>query len=897
MADYIAKLKLAMEGAQKTLSELNKVDLGFKKIESTSKNTTDSMRRLSNVSGRTVVDSFKNISTSGKQATVDTNDFIKAMRRAAIVAPVWTGIRMAMQGLGAVIKDQISYLIESENAMARMAVVGNNTKKELNDLKSSILALSQVYGVLPKDAMKAAVLFVQQGKTTSETFQLLKTAMMGSKVLGDDITTTVDNMTAALNAFNIPVNESISIMDKWIDVEKQFAVTGKDLADAVKTAGATASQMGVTQSEFLGDVTAIIETTRKTGSQAANAIQFMYARLQTTARPTIESLTGINFYLDKQGKITNELTGTFRGVSSIMAELAVKWDALTNSEKLAIATQVASKRQMTSFFALMQSYNTSISARISALDSAGSAEKAFAIIQETTATKMDKAKTAWNSLTDSIANTTAFKTGLDWLTAWAQNLEAAYSNKQFLIKQGKQEILEQTKINDSYITQAQNIRELIKVNDDLSNSKNKALKLKASEALESNISALEFGIGVKIDRKHIDKIEDTIDALKKQNIELTIKGNYRGEINSLLKDIDFWQTRIDSGWDKSGKALNKINQSQDKVNQLYKEQNKEITEALRNYGTQKIAEEARLKNDKERLEVEKEFVRISKQEELRNTESMNKARASGLFSEIELLNIEKELVNNSKNLYDERERSVKLMEIESKIRTEMVSQSNMLIGHEMNIAKMRGLTGRNLLSAELAMKSMIYGEKAVMNSLETRLKIEEEITKEKMNQVSIGNETVALYNLAQKYGRQTAMDVGSFVSGKTDYSQLEKTPKSLKAFEEFFGSWAEQLKAARYFGIPFRGERTELSGRRDILAKGYDIPIKEYEALKDFQNRVVSMGATSAQISNLVVNVNTAIGEGTTAEQKSALIISSIVEAIKNNVEIKKEIAQQIEEY
>ena len=261
-----------------------------------------------------------------KKATGGMGDLIAAMRRAAIVAPVWLILRSAMMKVVTLIQDQVKFMLDMEDAMARIKIVGKGTAEEFNNLKNTMVALAFTYGVSASAALDAAQIFAQQGRSVAETIALTRIAMLGSKALGDDIKNVINDLTAAVEGFQIPVNNAITIVDKYVAVEKEFAVTSRDLADATKASAATANQMGITIDEFLGDVTAIVEVTRKSGSEAARALSFVYARLFTTAKSTIEQITKIPFYLDAQGKATNELTGELRlnGCDHLPSEYAEK---------------------------------------------------------------------------------------------------------------------------------------------------------------------------------------------------------------------------------------------------------------------------------------------------------------------------------------------------------------------------------------------------------------------------------------------------------------------------------------------------------------------------------------------------------------------------------------------
>jgi TP901 family phage tail tape measure protein len=450
-------------------------------------------------------------------AGVKINDFQKALARAAVVAPVWMVLRGAMLSVINLVKSQIKFILEMEDAMARIQIVGKGTAEEYDNLKYSLIGLSLAYGVSASEAMEAAKVFAQQGKTVAETFTLTRAAMIGAQVLGENVKTVVEDLTAAMNAFNIPANNAISIIDNLINVEKQFAVTSVDLSSGIKVTGATANQMGVTLAELAGHITAIIEVTRKSGAEAARGLQFIYARLLTSAKPIIEQLTGIKFYLDEQGKSTSALTGKLRSSTDVLDELALKWSSLSNEEKLNIAVATGSKRQITVMMALMQNYNHAIDARITALVSAGEAEKALGIIQETTSYKMKQLGSAWNALTATIADTSAFKNLLDnityAITFYAKLTNAVNGYRIELAKESGAELA----IIEAQQNQISSINELIKL-------RNKLLSVPPADE----------------NTERINKLNEAITTITEGNptIKLAIESGKSEELKKAVNDIN-----------------------------------------------------------------------------------------------------------------------------------------------------------------------------------------------------------------------------------------------------------------------------------------------------------------------------------------------------------------------
>jgi len=595
------------------------------------------------------------------------NDLTKALRRAAIVAPVWMALRAAMQSVMSLIRDQVKFLIDLESAMARIKIVGKGTEEEFTNLKNSLVALSFAYGTASSKALDAAVIFAQQGKSVSETIALTQQAMLASIVLGKDIKTVTEDMTAAMNSYGISSRNSLSIIDKWIGVEKEFAVTSRDLADATKVTGATAKQVGVTIDELLGDVTAVIEVTRKSGSEAARGLQFIYARLLTSAKPLIQSLTGIKFYLDSNNEATNSLTGTLRSATDILDDLSTKWSSLTNEQQLQIAASVGSKRQMNTLNALMINHNRAIDARIKSLTSAGQAERAFNIEQETTKFKAEQLSAAWNNFTNALGDTGAFKTVLDAMSQLILGYTALVDVEKGYLAVTAKETLQQSLANKKIIEQTDNYEELVKARDKFSKASATDENLKRIDALNSSINDFlsknkELKLAVEIGDK--EKINTEIEKIRenalRQDIILNVKPQFLGKVSKLEEELATIVPPTIFGKELSFIGLPK----------KAKELRKEITDLMVAYNDEV---EKQLKKSKEESIIQKSLGEdtafLTDEEEKRLDVERQLSNNQILYSD----NLEKqvqkqiELVKADNLQYNDKQKLLKLEELNNKL--------------------------------------------------------------------------------------------------------------------------------------------------------------------------------------------------------------------------------------
>jgi TP901 family phage tail tape measure protein len=668
--EFLARIKLALEGKEAVVAGLEQTQLAAQQLSKTKVTTTFDKEGL--VTGKQIEEQFKTIKPAVEKANIGMKDFEMAMRRALIVAPVWMLMRAGIQAVTNTIKEQVKFLIDLETAMARIKIVGKGTTEEYKTLQTALVGLSYAYGVSSSEAAEAAVLFAQQGKSAKETVELTRVAMLASKILATDIKVAVDDMTAAIEGFRLGVGDATSIVDKWINVEKQFAVTSKDLADATKVAGASANQLGITMNQFLGDVTAVIEVTRKSGGDAARGLSFIYSRLLTSGKETVEQIAKIPFYLDATGKATNTVGSEMRSISAILGDLAGKWDTLTVAEKLEIATSLGSKRQMVTLYALMQNYNTSLDARIAALTSAGAAEKAFAIIQDTTATKLKQVSSAWNVLTTAIGDTSSFKTTLSFFDKMLINLTYLINYEKAYGALYSREINKAQLASDTRLNEIKSLEELLSVREKLAKvpqTVENVERLKTVQDAIDSLSKKEPRIRVALEAENPDElkrnIENITNEINLQKIRLNVSLEFEPKIAAIETRINSLNNQMALGGRRNS-LPKEVAVEEAKLTILYKEQAKAIEDQYKIQKGQVIAKKMMLENtegeesistqlteaERERLSIEVELLKVRYNSE------------SSLENQIQK---EIQLVTQSKNLYDIHTKNLKLEELSNKL--------------------------------------------------------------------------------------------------------------------------------------------------------------------------------------------------------------------------------------
>jgi TP901 family phage tail tape measure protein len=670
--EFLAKIRLALEGKSPVISGLQETRKEAQKLAATKITTTYDKEGLA--TGKQIQETFKNIGTEAKKSTPITQQFTKAIKRVAIVLPVWAATRVIIQSVTKLISDQIRFLTEFEDAMTRIKIVGKGTKEEYKRLEIAILGIGEAYGVAAQDAAKAAKIFAQQGRNVQETILLTRAAAIGAAVLGTDIETTVNNLTSAIEGFNIPISKAASIIDKWINVEKNFAVTAQDLANATKRVGATANQLGISMSAMLGDVTAIVEVTRKTGQEAATGLQFLYARLLTTAKPVIEQLAKIPFYLDKQGKSTFALTGTLRNATDILDDLSKKWGTLSKEEQLNIAVSLGSKRQLVTVNALMQNYSRSIDARITAITSAGEAEKAFALVQDTVSFKLKQVSTSWNALTYALADTSTWKASLDILQQYLLAITSLVSMSKAVAIATQRESASMLTTIETRQGELESLEELLRLRDKLSKEPSSD---KTIERLKKVTNAID-----KISKQHPtlevimkegneedlkNKINKLINIEELKKINLTLVVQYQEQFQELIekkKDLEDQLTLATPFTVEGKQVVKEIAEIDKQINDLNKKQREESEKLYAISQARKIDKELILDINEEELNLTEQLTAKEK-EELNIERQLLNLRFSRESTSEQLIQKEIDLVRSSQNIYNIHEKTLKLEKLQN----------------------------------------------------------------------------------------------------------------------------------------------------------------------------------------------------------------------------------------
>jgi TP901 family phage tail tape measure protein len=400
--DFLAKIKLALEGKEQVVSGLKQTQQAAQKLTGTKVTTIFDAQGVA--TGKQIQDTFKNLNDTVPKTKSIIGEFGTVMKKALIVAPVWIILRSAIMGTMQALAALPQAAIAWEKEMAQIKRVGKGTEGEYALLSTRLLDLAKNYGVASATIGQGAALWAQQGKSLTEIVPLMETTIKLSLITGKTVSESVEDITAIMKSYGIEANATIGILDKLIKVEQEHAITTDVLTDAMKKGGPVAAQFGVSFEKFLGIITATHVATRASGGEIGNAWKTIFARMATSAIPAIQNIAKVPVYMDKAGKSTYQNTGTFRDWGKVLDEVMVSMGTLSETQQMSLVSALAMKRTLNYLLSAYQNWDEGVKATVESLDSFGASDKALNVLLGTTASKTQQLQSAWSELGVTIVN-------------------------------------------------------------------------------------------------------------------------------------------------------------------------------------------------------------------------------------------------------------------------------------------------------------------------------------------------------------------------------------------------------------------------------------------------------------------------------------------------------------
>lgn len=305
-------------------------------------------------------------------------------------------------------KQGLETVKEFNDIKTDLAMATGENKAYINDLMESYNNLGQELGAITSDVASSADSWLRQGRSMSETNQLIQDSMVLSKDAQMDSEQASKVLTATLNGFQMNADQAGHINDVLTSIDLQSASDAGGIGEALSRTASMANNAGVSLEKTAAMIATIKDVTQQSDETIGTSIKSMLSRMNNIKvgkfvdDETGESLNDVEKVLNKIGISMRDANGQFQDSEITIDSIAEKWKTFDKNTQKAISTAVAGTRQINSFTALLDNWDKVQSLTDAAFNSDGTAQKKF---EENYMTSLEAKTNALKSSLENLATT------------------------------------------------------------------------------------------------------------------------------------------------------------------------------------------------------------------------------------------------------------------------------------------------------------------------------------------------------------------------------------------------------------------------------------------------------------------------------------------------------------
>ena len=382
--------------------------------EMASSGTTAMQRQINAITGvdrgfKSAADSadyFKKTGlTAFEEHSKSVDEFNKKLARIGQVIKT-AAAAMLVKGL----KDAVTEMKAVDAELINTAKATGASSEKMKELEQGAYRLAEAYGHTASEVLTAETAFARAGY--GDKIEQMAELNLLTQNAGDLSSETASSFLLAADAafgYEGNVQKLTAVLDGMNEVSNKNATDMSKMAEGMTVAGsvfASAGESAQTFTAMLGTATA---ATQRSGAEMARGLRTIFMNIRQIKGETEdgelidgESIANAAKALREFAGIDTMANGELRKGSEILAELAGKWDMLSDVQKSAIAQNVAGVRQANILLALMDNWGTYEKMMAEYANAAGSAMQENERYLEGWQAKTDKLNAAWTKF---VANT------------------------------------------------------------------------------------------------------------------------------------------------------------------------------------------------------------------------------------------------------------------------------------------------------------------------------------------------------------------------------------------------------------------------------------------------------------------------------------------------------------
>lgn len=366
---------------------------------------------------------LRNVNSTGQQTQSIFQSMGSAFDDAFSAYSAANLLQDAIYKIGDAGREVISTVRELNDSLVSLQMATGDDYDTVKNLMRQYNDLGQELGAITTDVASGADAWLRQGKSLEQTNTLLKDSIVLSKVSGLDAEESTQYLTAAMNGYNVAVDNVMGIVDKVSKVDLESATDAGGLMEAMSRVSTMANTAGVSMDKLLGYMASVGEITQQSMPTLGTAFKSIFARMSDIKAQnyglvddngTVELLSDVESSLKKVGIDLRKTVTEYNSYSDVLDNLAAKWNTLNQVQQNELVKAFAGTRQQEVFRTLMEHYDRAQKYAEVAENSAGTAEKKFQDnYLSSLEAKTNALKASFESLSSSLVSDNMYSWALD----------------------------------------------------------------------------------------------------------------------------------------------------------------------------------------------------------------------------------------------------------------------------------------------------------------------------------------------------------------------------------------------------------------------------------------------------------------------------------------------------
>lgn len=305
-------------------------------------------------------------------------------------------------------KEALSTVKEFNDLETDLSMATGESRSYTRELIQSYNDLGQELGSVTSDVAKSADSWLRQGRSMSETNQLIKDSMVLSKDAQMSSEDASEVLTATLNGFQMSADQASKVNDILTSIDLESASDAGGIGSALTKVASQANNAGVSLEKTAAMIATVKDVTQASDETIGNAMKSILARMNNIKAGKFvddngEALNDVEKVLNKIGISMRDNNDQFLDSETILDTVADKWDTFDKKTQRAVSTALGGTYQTNSITAMLDNYDKVQRLTDVAYNSEGTAQKKF---EDNYLTSLEAKTNALKASLENLATTT-----------------------------------------------------------------------------------------------------------------------------------------------------------------------------------------------------------------------------------------------------------------------------------------------------------------------------------------------------------------------------------------------------------------------------------------------------------------------------------------------------------